>query len=208
MLAFACFSGAAWGQADTDHPAVSLYIDELRAAQKQVSAYDPKTKISVAGGTSYNWLLRAVSPKERKNFMGKWGPNMTTETRVKFDTGLDALSKTAAAKIPLAMPEAGSFPIKNAIEEKKMLAAMSDVPGIKVYGSGLEQSAWLIDKNGYGIPTARYKHGRIWGKNPSADYPYCRFWFVNIIQDYAGGGRYGASRAKFVDTNFAACPEF
>ncbi len=61
-------------------------------------------------------------------------------------------------------------------------------------------------ENELGIPKARYKQGYVWVRVTSDDHPYCHLYQINIIQDYAGGGTYGASYAKFLDNNLSGCP--
>jgi hypothetical protein len=83
---------------------------------------------------------------------------------------------------------------------------MNDVPGLVVHKIGFYQGTWNIEKNDLGIPLRRYKTGAIYGRNPNSDHPYCWIWTINIRQDYAGGGTYGASYAKYMDRDIAACP--
>jgi hypothetical protein len=46
----------------------------------------------------------------------------------------------------------------------------------------------------------------VWARSTLNDHPYCRIYWINIIQDYAGGGTYGASYAYFVNDELAGCP--
>ena len=87
-----------------------------------------------------------------------------------------------------------------------MLAQMTGVPGIKVFKIGLNQPTWLIDKNEWGIPKARYKHGLIYGRNPASEDPFCRVWYVNVVQEYSGAGTYGPTFARYIEKEFIACP--
>jgi hypothetical protein len=41
---------------------------------------------------------------------------------------------------------------------------------------------------------------------PKADDGFCRILSVNLKQDYAGGGTYGASYGYLVEEEFAGCP--
>ena len=87
-----------------------------------------------------------------------------------------------------------------------MRAQMTDIPGMVVHKIGLYQNQWLISKNALGIPHNRYKQGAIYGRDPNSDHPYCRIWYVNIIQNYSGGGTYAASYATYVGSDFVTCP--
>jgi len=76
----------------------------------------------------------------------------------------------------------------------------------KIFSVGLLGSSWAIDKNSLGIPTARFKNGAIYLKDLTQDHPYCYLTYVNIIQDYAGGGTYGASYTVYVRDKLVGCP--
>ena len=88
-----------------------------------------------------------------------------------------------------------------------MKATLSDMPGIAIHKIGLQSAAWIIEKDAFGIPKNRFKYGAVYGKNPSADDPFCEVWYVNIIQDYAGGGTYDSSYARWVSSETFGCPQ-
>jgi hypothetical protein len=85
-----------------------------------------------------------------------------------------------------------------------MKAALKNAT-LKIHKIGLNQANWLIDKDYFGLPTSRYKQGMIWARNSADDHPYCKFYYVNIIQDYAGGGTYRASYALYIEETLAGC---
>jgi hypothetical protein len=70
----------------------------------------------------------------------------------------------------------------------------------------MDAATWNIEKRSNGLPNARYKHGMIYARYPSLDDGYCRIIHVNIVQDYAGGGTYADSKARFIKSEFAGCP--
>jgi len=80
-----------------------------------------------------------------------------------------------------------------------MIGALKNASTVKIHKIGLEGAVWLIDKNDFGIPTDRFKRGYIWARDTSDDHPYCHVYTIIIQQDYAGGGTYGASWAKFYE---------
>jgi hypothetical protein len=45
---------------------------------------------------------------------------------------------------------------------------------------------------------ARYKHGYIRIRDTAADRPFCRLYYINFIQNYAGGA-YGQNYADFIN---------
>jgi hypothetical protein len=119
---------------------------------------------------------------------------------------LAPLAAALAKKLPTYLPSLAAYKIHNPAEEALMKRTLTTPTRYKIFFSGLEQSAWLIDKNSLGIPTARYKHGLIYLRNTQADHPYCYATYVNVIQDYSGGGTYAASRARLVQDDLVGCP--
>jgi len=187
-------------------PALYSHRDNVRETLKEIERYTPETQTRVVSPSNYDWLLRAISPSNRKAFLDEWGVVMTPPQRKWFEDNLDAISKAAATKLPLFVAGTSAFQFRNPAEEQMMKRQLSDIPGVIIHKIGLASSAWNIGKDGFNFPINRYKYGTIWGRNPNAGHPYCSFWYVNIIQDYAGGGTYGASYAKYVGAEIAGCP--
>lgn len=176
--------------------------DGIKKTQKSVDEYDSATKTTM--GTDSEYVLYAVSQKART----KW---LTDTNALDFKEPVDTLLAPLAAalvkKLPTYMPPLAAYKVRSPAEEAMMKRVLSNPARYKIYGSGLKQAAWLIDKNGLGIPNARYKHGMIYLRDTQADHPYCYATYVNIIQDYAGGGTYAASRAKLVQDDIVGCPK-
>ena len=187
-------------------PRLSLFLDELKKAQQEVDKYNSNDYLYLVGGNSTDWLWRAVSAKERAEFENKWNSVMTPGAKKRFDDGLAALAASAAQKLPAYKASLNKYTFHNAAEEKMMKGVLSKIADYKIFSSGLKESAWLIDKNDYGLPTARYKHGVIYLRDTKSDHPYCYATYVNIKQDYAGGGTYGASYARFIEDEMVGCP--
>lgn len=185
---------------------LQLFLEKIETAQKQVNEYTPETKIYPVGSEGYEWLVNAVSMRERNKFYEKWKTLLTPAGRNKFETALNKLAAAAGEKLPLYLPNPKEYNFRNAAEEKMLKAELENLANLKIYKIGLKQSAWLIDKNSLGIPTARYKHGMLWVRDSADDHQFCKIYYVNIIQDYAGGGTYGASYAKFTGNELAGCP--
>ena len=134
--------------------------------------------------------------------MTKWSSAAGVE---KLGPALDGLATAAAAKLPTYIPNKENFTFHNPIEEKMMRSQLKNLSTLKIVKIGLSEGSWLIDKNDYGLPTARYKHGHIWARDSSDDYQYCHVYDINIIQDYSGGGTYGASYARFIEDSIFGC---
>jgi len=184
-----------------------MFLDQIAYTRKLVDEYTPETKAFLvwARNSSDDWLVRSISPAERNAFYTKWSISGTTAA--KLDKELDAIAAAAPAKIQAyTNAEAHRFTLRSPAEEKMMRENMSDIPGLIVHGIGFYQLTWNIEKGDFGIPLRRYKTGAIYGRDPRADHPYCWIWTINIRQDYAGGGTYGPSYAKYMGRDIASCP--
>jgi len=177
-------------------------IGEINKYKQQLTDWNPANQVFPNPSSSDDYIGLAFSKKLRASWLQdkKLGPN------AKLDATLDALKEVLSQRLPEYTINKGSFNNRNAAEEKLMLGALYGVPGIKVYKIGFNQASWLIDKNELGIPKARYKHGLVYGRDPASEDPFCRVWYVNVVQDYSGGGTYGATEARYIQKEFIACP--
>lgn len=85
-------------------------------------------------------------------------------------------------------------------------AVKAEIPGAEILGVGVSSPTWEIEKHSNGIPSARYKYGMAWVKSASFDDGYCRIAYVNVLQDYSGGGSYAESRPNYIRAEPAGCP--
>lgn len=194
---------------NTDEPLdarLSMFLEDIAKAQKSVDEYTPEEKLYLVSNVEAEWLWRAVSPRERSAWNEKWKSLMTPATQKRFDAALAALAASAAKKLPAYRANLNKYKVRNPAEEKLMKATLENIADYKIFSIGLQESNWLIDKNDYGLPTARYKHGVIYLRNTKSDHPYCYATYVNVKQDYAGGGTYGASYARFIEDEMVGCP--
>ena len=181
---------------------VDYQIEAITKYKHQIDGWNPATQIFPKPSSSDDYISLALSKKERDSWL--------RDKKVAPDARLDACLEELKASLTRRMPEytvnPKSFTYRNAAEEKLLLAEMADVPGMKVFKIGFNQSTWLIDRNEWGIPKARYKHGLIFGRNPASEDPFCRVWYVNVVQEYTGGGTYGPTQARYIEKEFIACP--
>lgn len=181
---------------------VDYQIGKINEYKQQVDGWNPVNQVFPKPNSSDDYIGLALSKKERASWL--------SEKKVAPDARLDASLDDLKASLTRRMPEytinPKSFTHRNAPEEKMMLAQMTDVPGMKVFKIGFNQPTWLIDKNEWGIPKARYKHGLIYGRNPASEDPFCRVWYVNVVQEYTGAGTYGPTQARYIEREFIACP--
>ena len=130
-------------------------------------------------------------------WLSRWPVNMVQC----LNPALDNLAAIAKRTLPTYHPTA--YSVRNVAEEKVLRSAINDIAEATVFRGGFKQATWLIEKDGYNFPTSRFKYGIIWAKYPNRDDGFCRIIYVNLVQDYAGGGTYGASYGKFVVSEFA-----
>ena len=79
---------------------ISLFLDKLAKAQKDVDQYNPNDSLYLVGSDSSEWLWRAVSTTERTAFLEQWKSVMTPGAKKRFDDGFVALAASAAKKLP------------------------------------------------------------------------------------------------------------
>jgi len=182
----------------------NVHLTDLEKTRKEAEGFTPGSRgyyVSTLSDRKNLYLEAALSPSARKEWLGKW-----PEDFVKcLEPALEGLAAVARKTLPgYTGPQGYTF--GTPAETKALLSAIDDIGQAKVLKVGLQEANWLIDKNSLGIPTARYKHGVIWAQYPNRDDGFCRIFWVNIKQDYAGGGTYGASYGYFVSRAFAGCP--
>lgn len=190
-----------------DNPGINFHIDEIKRWRKMVDEYDSVDKIYLVPDSNDNYLLYAVSPQAREKWLKNMGVLDIRQTpNNRLDAALDELKSSAAKKLPLYLPEIKNYSIRNPVEERLMKAKIDNPAAHKILYLGLQHANWQIDKNDLGIPTARYKRGMVWTQVAGQDHPYCWVYYINVIQDYAGGGTYGASYGNFIRAELFGCP--
>ena len=182
---------------------IDYQIEAITKYKQQVDQWDRETQVFPKPSSSDDYIGLAFSKKERAS----WLRDKKVAADARLDAALDELKASLTHRMPEYTINPKSFTYRNAAEEKLMLAQMSDVPGMKVFKTGFNQPTWLIDKNEWGIPKARYKHGLIYGRNPASEDRFCRVWYINVVQEYNGAGTYGPTQARYIEREFIACPE-
>ena len=84
-------------------------------------------------------------------------------------------------------------------------AVKAELPDAEVLAVGVKSPGWDIEKHSNGLPSSRYKYGMAWVKSATFDDGYCRIAYVNLIQDYSGGGTWAESTATFLNFEPAGC---
>lgn len=193
---------ASQGLSAIDEARLSSYTEAAQKTLDQAKSFTPGRSwyVGVLNDSRNEYLMAAISPSERKQLEEKLGHFYPHLTKL-----VDEIAKVAAKSLPLYKPV--GYNVKNAAEEKFLRTAVSDLNQAKVLQTGMMESSWIVSKNNYNIPTARFKHGMIHAQYPKTmtDDGYCRIIYVNIVQDYIDKGAYGASYAVFVKVEPAGC---
>lgn len=185
---------------------VKTMAEDIAETRKEAEEFKPGMRdyyVSTLSDRQNKFLEAALSKSRRQDWYKD--ANLDAVKSGCMDKLLDDLAKVAHKTLPGYTGPAG-YTLGTAAEKKLLLGAINDIAGAKVLKVGLKQPNWLIDKNDYGLPTARYKHGVIWAQYPNNDTGYCWIFWVNLLQDYSGGGTYGASYGNYISRAVAGCP--
>jgi hypothetical protein len=194
-------------QALPDSPAYRMWFDELQEAVKEAESYTPNSDRAIyTYSGKYDWGLLAVSASARNEWFDDIAEWRKANPRNGFDAAFDKLAALLAKHMPAFKGSLANYKFRNPAEEKVLKTAFEDITRWQIYSYGIRESNWLIEKNDIGIPNARYKHAVFYLRDKKGDHPYCYLTFVNIIQDYSGGGTYAASRARFIEDQLVGCP--
>ena len=145
------------------------------------------------------YLKMALSDSIRRDRMKSWAEDVVKGC---VNARLDELKTLAETKIQGYSPH--DFTLGTPAEKATLRGAFSDINIAKIYQAGIKSPEWKISTNEFGIPTHRRKFGALWVKYP--DDKYCRIYWINVFQAYAGGGTYGANQAQYISWEFAGCP--
>jgi hypothetical protein len=181
---------------------VQSHLEDIAKRQKEVDSFTPDRGWLI-NSNNYDHLLYAVSPQAREKWLT--GAN-ALDYKDCLAPAFDKLAAAAATKLPLFLPNTAAYAQHVAAEEKLMKSKISDLADHKIFYIGIQEPNWLVDKNEWGIPKNRFKHGMVWVRYTPNDHAYCRVYYINVIQDYAGGGTYGASYATFIEDQLFGCP--
>jgi hypothetical protein len=185
-------------------PWLDIILEEIGKRKKEVESYEPAPGRQLVTPSTPELFLPAISPRARASYYKT--VQMNEKRKSALDAALDSLAAAAAQKLPQYKPDMAVFAIRNPPAENLMLRSMTNGAALKVFKIGIKESGWLIEKNDFGLPLNRYKHGFIWARDGGDDHPYCHLYTVYVQQNYEGGGTYGQIFAKPFDNEIVGCP--
>lgn len=148
------------------------------------------------------YLLSGISPEFRKRWLESH--NIAEKDQHCLVPLFDEIGAAAKRTLPKYQPR--DYTHHDSDEEDLIRAAVkAEAPDAKFLAIGVRQANWDIEKLRNGLPSLRYKYGMAWVKSSAFDDGYCRIYYVNIVQDYAGGGSYAESRASYISLEPAGC---
>jgi hypothetical protein len=180
-----------------------VFLEDIEKTRKQAADYTPGSRdyyVQDFNDNENKYLKSALSASRRQEWLGTW----PAETVNCINPALDNLAVVARKTLPGYTP--AGYNIHNLAEERLIKGQVNDLAQATVFKVGLLSTSWKIAKDDYNFPTSRYKYGMIWAKYPKLDDGFCRIIYVNVIQDYAGGGTYGDSYGRFIKSEYAGCP--
>lgn len=186
----------------TGDPVLGVHLEDLRKTRAEAESFTPARDyyVSTLSDRKNIYLRAAISPSERKEWLGRWPADFVNCITPELD-GLAEVAKKTLPNYKLT-----GYNVRSAADEKIVRSGVTDLSQATVYKVAMYSASWKIEKDNYNFPTARYKHGAIWAKYTTTDDGFCRIIYVNVVQDYAGGGTYGDSYANFIRSEPAGCP--
>lgn len=185
---------------DGDRARLASHTDNVKELLNQVTNFT-KDRGWYSSEQYEEFFMASISPKRRVEMQNsdKYGSFFKC-----FEPMLDKIKDEAKRTLPTYT--LWSFNNKSPADERVMRSAINDLNNATVFKIGLGSPAWTLQKNVLGIPEKRFKQGAIWVKYPNVDHGYCQILWVNVIQEYAGGGTWGQSYGYFARNEPAGCP--
>jgi hypothetical protein len=178
------------------------YGDALKTL-REVEDYRPGTRdfyVTQLNDRRNEHLLAGISAKERATWLSSHG--IAEKDHACIVPVYEAIGVAAKATLPNYQPRGYVHHDDDGLIAD---AVKQNLPGATILERGVSSPTWNIEKLGNGVPSSRYKFGMAWVKTSAFDDGFCRIMYINIVQDYSGGGTYGDSRAAYVRIEPAGC---
>lgn len=206
LLITLCLTAVHHGKASSTQsdPWLEIMLEDIHKKESEVESYDPSERSQLVTRSTPDFFTIAISARARAAYYKQERVNETRKSAL--NAALDRLAASAAKKLPLYKPNATLFAFRNPSAEQMMIRNLPNAATLRVHKTGLKEADWLIEKNQFGIPVDRYRHGFIWARDSNDEHPYCHLYTVFVQQNYAGGGGYGQAFARVSDDEIFGCP--
>ena len=182
-----------------------VHTENMEKTRKEAEEYRPGLRnyyVQDFNDNQNEYLWAAISPSRRKEWLA--GKNIAPADYPCFVPLLDAIAAAAKKTLPTYHPNA--YTMRDPVGEKLLRANIPDLADATVFKVAFKPGPWIIGKDQYNFPINRFKYGVVWAKWASNDHGYCQIYYINLVQDYAGGGTYGGSYANYVGREPGGCP--
>jgi hypothetical protein len=197
-------SGASRPVTSQSDARLEILLEEINKRKKEVEAYDPSASSQLVTRSTPELFIPAISLRARAVYYKR--DQLNERQQAALNPALDSLASAAAKKLSLYKPDATVFAFHNPAAELMMKQSLKNAATLKVHRGGIKEATWIIEKNEFGLPVDRYKHGNIWARDNNDDHPYCHLYTIYVQQNYAGGGTYGEVFARLSDNEIVGCP--
>ncbi len=183
----------------------SVHYGDAYKTLREAEEYKPQLRtyyVRELSDRRNEYLLAGISANERKEWLSSH--RIAEKDQPCLVPLFDALGAAAKRTLPKYRPR-GYTHHESGEDDLIRAAVKEELPDAEVLGVGVKSPSWDIEKHSNGVPSSRYKYGMAWVKSPKFDDGYCRIVYVNIVQDYSGGGSYAESKANFISLEPAGC---
>lgn len=186
-------------------PFYSVHYGDAYKTLREAEDYKPGARayyVRELSDRRNEYLLAGISAQERN----EWFTSHRIAEKDQHCLGplFDEIGAAAKRTLPKYQPR-GYIHHESGEDNLIKAAVKEEIPDADFLKTGVKSAAWDIEKHNNGIPSLRYKYGMAWVKSSKFDDGYCRIVYVNIVQDYSGGGNYGDSRANYISMEPAGC---
>src|SRR5260221_9765602 len=139
-MASLMLTGASRASAQRCAPNVGLdfHAKEIKKSTQEVNAYDPVRGGNMVHESNDNYILFALSKKERDEWLARWKTFQRGGVCDNVDPALDELAAAVAAKIGNSSPRAEDFKFHDPAAEKGLMTLFEGSKAIKGHKIGLD----------------------------------------------------------------------
>lgn len=186
-------------------PFFSIHYEDAYKTLREAEDYKPGLRTYYVRELSDHrneYLLAGISPNERKQWLTSH--RIAEKDQQCLVPLFDEIGAAAKRTLPKYRPRGY---VHHDSDEEKLIKEVvkNEFPDGEVLHVGVSSPSWQIEKLNNGTPSSRYKYGMAWVKSATFDDGYCRIMYINVVQDYAGGGTYADTHTSYISLEPAGC---